>query len=51
MVVVVYSFTIHDAVLKKIKFRVDVESMYGRYEDDVFVDGKIYRINEEVGKD
>ena len=22
--------------------------MYGRYEDDVFVDGKIYRINEEV---
>ena len=34
MVVVVYSFTVHQAVLKKVESRVDV--------------GKIYRINEEV---
>ena len=28
--------------------RVDVGSMESRWEVDVFVDGKIYRINEEV---
>ena len=38
--VVVYSFTIYEAVLKRKKVR--------RYEVDVFVDGKIYRINEDV---
>ena len=27
---------------------VDAGSMQGRYEVDVFVDGNIYRINEEV---
>ena len=42
--VVVYSFTIHEAVLKKVECGVDVGSIGGR----VFVDGKIYRINEEV---
>ena len=42
--VVVYSFTIHEAVLKKFECGVDVGSIGGR----VFVDGKIYRINEEV---
>ena len=42
--VVVYSFTIHEAVLKKGECGVDVGSIGGR----VFVDGKIYRINEEV---
>ena len=41
---VVYSFTIHEAVLKKVECGVDVGSIGGR----VFVDGKIYRINEEV---
>ena len=44
VVVVVYSFTIHEAVLKKGECGVDVGSIGGR----VFVDGKIYRINEEV---
>ena len=61
-----YSFTIHEAVLKKVECRVDVGSMRGRcrvdvgsirgqcevdvgsMEVDVFVYGKIYRINEEV---
>ena len=41
MVVVVYSFNIHEAVLKKVECGVDVGSIGGR----VFVDGKIYRIN------
>ena len=44
VVVVVYSFNIHEAVLKKVECGVDVGSIGGR----VFVDGKIYRINEEV---
>ena len=42
--VVVYSFTIHESVLKKVECGVDVGSIRGR----VFGDGKIYRINEEV---
>ena len=50
--VVVYSFTVHEAVLKKSEVqgrcRVHVGSMCVRYDDDVFVDGTIYRINEEV---
>ena len=47
VVVVVYSFTTHEAVLKNVEWArcgVDVGSIGGR----VFVDGKIYRINEEV---
>ena len=40
--VVVYSFTIHKAVLKKkVESRVDMRSIF-------FVDGKIYRINKVV---
>ena len=35
MVVVVYSFTIHQAVLKKVESRVDVGSMWGRCGVDV----------------
>ena len=35
MVVVVYSFTIHQAVLKKVESRVDVGSMWGRSGVDV----------------
>ena len=49
MVVVLYSFSIYEVVLKK--SRVDVGSMEGRYEVNVFVDGKIYGINEEVDKE
>ena len=49
VVVTVYSFKIHEAVLKKkIESWVDVGSMWGRSGVDVFVDGKIYRITEEV---
>ena len=40
--VVVYSFTIHKAVLqKKVESRVDMRSIF-------FVDGEIYRINKVV---
>ena len=35
MAVVVYSFTIYEAVLKKIEFRVDVGSMWDRCRVDV----------------
>ena len=45
VVVVVYSFTIHEAVLKKKK---SLGSMQGRYEVEVFVDGKIYSLNEKA---
>ena len=38
--VLVYSLTIHEAVLKK---RVDVGSMEGRYEVNIFVWGKMYK--------
>ena len=45
IVVVVYSFTIHEAVKKK---KLSLGSMWGPFGVDVFVDGKICRINEEV---
>ena len=51
VVVLAYSSTIGEAVLKKLsvgRYGVDVGSMQGRKEVDVFGDGKIYRINEEV---
>ena len=48
VVVVIYSFTIQEDVLKKVESGVDVGSIWGRCVVDVFVDEKyIYIINGE----
>ena len=48
LVVVLYSSSIHEAFVEK---KLSLGSMQGRYEVNVFVDGKIYGINEEVEKE